>query len=87
MSCAAAVPKCVSPLPTSMQLPASTNTASSAPARRASCIAANPTALSMSSVGFGARDATISARRPKTWTQTFAFPSWTLTIGLAVPET
>src|SRR2546427_10518942 len=59
------LPNSVSPTPGSRQLCASTKIASRAPTSRASWTAAWPVALSMSSVGFGANEATISTSSPK----------------------
>src|SRR2546427_9880446 len=59
------LPNSVRPTPGSRQLCASTKIASRAPRSRASWTAAWPVALSMSSVGFGANEATISTTSPK----------------------
>src|SRR5256712_7621180 len=69
------LPNSVRPTPGSWQLWASTKTASPAPAKRASWTAAWPVALSMSSVGFGANEATISTTSPNAWARALARPN------------
>src|SRR5439155_76749 len=68
------LPNKVRPTPGSRQLWASTKTASRAPWSRASWTAAYPVALSISSVGCGAKEATIRTTSPKAWASAHAHP-------------